>query len=201
MTHISIGIALRFTAVAIGALIVVMMVAFAVAPAKADTDQRQLITLSPDIRDRFLAEMRHDLFNLSEVVSAIADQNFEAAAKIAERRMGLGHVRIRNLENSGATDAEIAAEIVKIRVMAEQHGADLPNVMKQRGMGRGGVGRFMPEELRAIGQAFHKTAYPLADAARAVGDKPTPETYQRLFSALSDMTSSCLGCHEVYRVK
>ena len=182
-------------------------------PAAAE-DTRELIDLAPDIRDRFLAMMREDLVNLNDVVAAVAAGDFEEAARIAERRIGLGHNRIRRLEARGASDEEIAEAIAQIRAMAEKHGTDLPHAMGRGGgmgggMGRGGgmggggmgVGRHMPEELRAMGQAFHKTAYPLADAARAVGKDPSSENYRKLFDALGDMTASCLGCHETYRVK
>ncbi len=200
MNHNSTAIGTRF-AVIVMMTASLVFTAISAYSAIAAEDERQLITLSPDIRDRFLEEMRHDLVNLAEVVSAIGDGDFEEAAQISERRMGLGHIRIQRMEESGASDEDINAAIKQIRTMAEEHGADLPNVMHQRGMGRGGVGRFMPEELRAIGQAFHKTAYPLANAARAVGTTPSVENFQALFSALSDMNNSCLGCHEAYRVK
>jgi hypothetical protein len=179
-------------------------VAEPVPPAARAEDNRELIELAPDIRDRFLERMREDLVNLNDVLAAIAEGDFEGAARIAERRMGFAHGRIERMEARGASDAEVAAAIGEIRAMAEAHGTDLPGAMHGGGGGgRGGmgVGRFMPEELRALGMAFHQTAYPLADAARAVDADPSEENFRALFSALGDMTLSCLGCHEAYRVK
>ncbi|MCW2309661.1 hypothetical protein [Rhodobium gokarnense] len=165
-------------------------------------DTRELVEVAPDIRDRFLEEMRQDLVNLDAVITAIAEDDLELAARIAERRIGLGHMRIMRMEEMGAPDEKIAAAIKDMRQMAEELGTDMPKEMARRGMEGGrGVGRFMPQELVAIGQLFHKTAYPLADAARAADADPSAENYRKLFVALSDMTNSCLGCHEVFRVK
>jgi len=201
--------------------------------ARAQDDTRELVELAPDIRDQFLAEMRLDLTNLNDVIAAIAAGEYEEAARLAERRMGFAHRRIEMMEQSGASDAEIAAAIKQIRAMAEENGTDMPGFGMGGGMGRGmgggtgrgmgggtgggtgggmgrgmgggmgnlALGRFMPEELRALGMAFHSTAYPLADAARAVDKDPSGANYQQLLSALNDMTISCVGCHEVYRVK
>ena len=170
-------------------------------PAHAE-DTRELIEVAPDIRDRFLEEMRQDLVNLDAVITAIAEDDLELAARISERKIGLGHMRIIRLEDMGASDEEITAAIEQMRKMAEELGPDMPKRMAQRGMEGGrGVGRYMPEELVAIGQLFHKTAYPLADAARATKADPSAENYKKLFVALSEMTNSCLGCHEVFRVK
>ena len=182
------------------AILAVLLAAVALpAPvARADEDTRELVELSPDIRDRFLAEMRLDLTNLNDVIAAIAAGDYEDAARIAERRMGLAYRRIERMEQRGASDAEIAAAIKEIRAMAEEHGTDMPMPGHGRGMG---LGRFIPEDLGALGMTFHSTAYPLADAARAVGVTPSGENFQKLLSALGDMTVSCVGCHEVYRVR
>ncbi|MBK5950396.1 hypothetical protein CH339_07095 [Rhodobium orientis] len=170
-------------------------------PALAE-DTRELVEVAPEVRDQFLEEMRQDLINLDAVITAIAEDDLELAARIAERRIGLGHMRILRMEEMGAQDAKIAAAIREMRQMAEDLGTDMPKEMARRGLEGGrGVGRFMPEELVAIGQLFHKTAYPLADAARATKADPSAENYKKLFIALSDMTNSCLGCHEVFRVK
>ena len=170
-------------------------------PALASEDVRQLVQLAPDIRDRFLAEMRQDLVHLDDVLSAITEGDMEEVARIAERRMGLGHKRIARMEQQGATDEEISLLIARIRKMVESEDADLPNALHGAGQGGRGIGRFMPEELRAMGQEMHKAAYQLADAARAAKKPPLAEDYKKLISAVNDITTLCRGCHDTFRVK
>ena len=167
---------------------------------KAPEDTRAFVKLDPTVRDLFLEEMRLDLANLDDIITAIAEKDFELAARIAERKMGLAHRRIERLEQSGASDEEIAEEVKRIRKMGAMVG-EMPAKQLHQKMSRGmmGVGKFMPEELQGVGQAFHMSAYDIADAARMVGKAPTAENYQKLFSAINDMTTQCRGCHDAYR--
>lgn len=170
----------------------------------APEDTREFVKLDPALRDRFLQEMRLDLAHLDDILSAIAEKDFEQAARIAERRMGLAHRRIERMEANGASDEDIAAAVMRIRKMGAQVG-EISAKKLQRKMSRGmagfGLGRFMPEELQGVGQAFHMGAYDIADAARLVAKKPDAASYQQLFSAINDMTTQCRGCHDAYRVR
>ena len=179
-----------------------MSLAWAESGLKAPEDNRTLVKLAPAIRDLFLQEMRRDLAHLDDILSAISDQDFELAARIAERKMGLAHRRIERMEADGASDAQIAGAIRKIRKMGARVG-EMPVKELHRKMSRGmmGVGKFMPAELQGVGQAFHLTAYDVADAARLVAKKPDAASYQKLFSAINDMTTHCRGCHDAYRVR
>lgn len=165
-------------------------------------DNRSFVKLDPSIKAMFLAEMRKDLENLDDILTAIAEKKFELAARIAERKMGLAHRRIERMEANGASDEEIAATVKKIRKMGEKVG-DMPVKELHRKMSQGmmGVGNFMPDELQGVGQAFHLSAYDIADAARLVAKKPDAANYQKLFSAINDMTTHCRGCHDAYRVR
>ncbi len=166
----------------------------------AQEDDRQLIQVSPDIKDRFLAEMRKDLTHLDDILSAITEGNMEEVAQIAERKMGLAHKRIEKMENMGASDSEIGLFITRIRKMAESEEGNLTKKLHTKGQG-GGVGQFMPEELRAMGQEMHKSAYALADIARSVKKPPAAIDYEKLFSALNTITTHCRGCHDTFRVR
>jgi cytochrome c556 len=163
-------------------------------------DDRQLIKVDPQIKDRFLAEMRADLGHLNDLMTAIADGNMEETARIAERKMGLAHKRIEKMEQMGASDEQISQFIAKVRQMAENPDIDLSKQLHGRGKGRG-IGQFMPEELRAMGQEMHKSAYNIADIARSVKNPPEADGYKKLFSALSDLTALCRSCHDTYRVR
>ena len=154
---------------------------------KAPDDNRTLVKLDPTIRDLFLEEMRKDLAHLDDILSAISEKDFELAARIAERKMGLAHRRIERMEASGASDEEIAKTVRKIRNMGAKIG-EVPTKELHRRMSKGmmGVGKFMPEELQSVGQSFHMSAYDIADAARLVAKKPDADNYQKLFTAINE---------------
>ena len=168
--------------------------------ALASEDNRQLVKIKPEMTERFLAEMRQDLDHLDDLLSAVSEGNFEEAARIAERRMGLAHKRIEMMVENGVPDAKIAEFIARVRKLAESDETDLTKALHGKGRGRG-VGQFMPEELRAMGQEMHKAAYAFADIARAAKTPPTAGDYKRLFSAVNDITTLCRSCHDTFRVR
>lgn len=169
---------------------------------KAPEDNRVFVKLAPTVRELFLEEMRQDLANLDDLLSAIAEQDFEQAARIAERKIGLAHRRIERMENNGASDEAIAKAVAQIRKMGAQAG-EISAKKLHRKMSRGmrGLGKFMPEELQGVGQLFHMSAYDIADAARLVAKKPDAAAYQKLFSTINDLTTQCRGCHDAFRVR
>ena len=168
-------------------------------PVNAQEDDRQFVKVAPDVMNRFLAEMREDLVHLDDLLGAIAAGDMEQAARIAERRMGLGHQRLMRMQEQGASDEEINRMVAKIRKMAVSEGVDLPKAL--HGKKHGGIGMLMPEELRAMGQEMHKAAYHLADVARAAKNPPDAGDYRKLFAAVNDITTQCRGCHETFRVR
>ncbi len=186
------AIAIAFTAFTVPAT--------SVGEALAAEDNRQFVRVSPDIIDDFLAEMRQDLVHLDDLLGAITEGSFEEAARIAERRMGLAHKRIEMMEENGASDEKIAKFIAKVRKMTENEDINLSKALHGKGQPRG-VGQFMPEELRAMGQEMHKAAYDLADTARAAKTPPTADDYKKLFSAVNDITTLCRSCHDSFRVR
>ncbi len=168
--------------------------------ALAAEDNRQFVKVNPQVIDRFLAEMRQDLVHLDDLLSAISEGDLEEAARIAERRMGLAHKRIEMMVANGASDTQIAKFIAKVRKWADNDELDLSKALHGKGQGRG-VGQFMPEELRAMGQEMHKAAYAFADVARAAKTPPTADDYKKIFSAVNDITTLCRNCHDTFRVR
>lgn len=170
-------------------------------PALAE-DPRQPVELPPDVRDAFLAEMRTHLANLDDIVAALADGNFDEAARVAEINMAFGHYRWQAMADAGATDEEIAA--AKERFGTPGTGRGMGQGMG-RGMGQGmgagpGFGRYMPDDFRAMGLAFHDTTQGFAETARAVGDPPTVEDYQAVLGGLWTITLNCRACHDSFRI-
>ena len=63
--------------------------------------------------------------------------------------------------------------------------------------GAGHMGRFIPEGMRAIGQAMHRAASRFAVAAQ---DAEVDGNLAAAFSGLSAVMQQCVACHEGYRV-
>lgn len=60
-------------------------------------ETRVLVTFSENTRFHFLETMRQHLSDISDIQKAMAESNFEAAAKIAEFSMGLGGIKTHNM--------------------------------------------------------------------------------------------------------
>ena len=155
---------------------------------EAEADDRQVVTVPAEIKSMFLEEMRSHLDNLNEITLAISAGDFEAAAFVAKNKMGFGHSMREILVNQGMHEAEIDEFMQK---MHEKHGP---------GEGRG-MGRFMPEDLRTMGQEFHMAAENFADVAASVSTPPTALDYQNVFQALSETIDVCSACHSTFRIE
>ena len=78
-----------------------------------------------------------------------------------------------------------------------------------RGMGGGGgdsifgrgVGRFMPDEVRALGQQLHGSAAVISVAAKKAGSKPIVEDYKTVIGGIEEMTAVCAACHASYKIR
>lgn len=57
-----------------------------------------------------------------------------------------------------------------------------------------GPGRFMPNEMRAVGIGMHKAASEFAEVAKK-GDR------EAAYKALESVTGACVACHAGYRLK
>ncbi len=167
--------------------------------AGAEDDQRTAVTLPGDVAADFLAEMRTHLANLDDMVAALAADDFKAAARVAEMHMTFGHRRWKRMAESGASDQEIAAAKQRFKQMRES-GSARPGRGMGMGMGRG-FGRFMPDDFRAMGAAFHEAAESFATAAKAASSPPSPKDYKAVLDALGTVTAACRGCHDAFRIE
>lgn len=172
-------------------------------PARA-ADDREVITLPPEVKDGFLAEMRGHMTNLNDIISALAEGDFKQAADIAELRMDFGHRMWRALDQQGLSAEEILAMKARMKAAGKTQGQGQGGGQGGgQGMGGGGhgMGRYMPPDFRAMGRAFHEAAGDFASAARAAGDPPSLADYQSVMDGLQALTANCLGCHEAYRIE
>ena len=73
----------------------------ATGPAGAVEDSRQLVELPPMMQEHMLANMRDHLVALNEILGELADGNVDAAAKIAEARLGMSSLGLHGAEHLG----------------------------------------------------------------------------------------------------
>ncbi len=172
--------------------------------AAAQDDMRETITLPPEVKQQFMAEMRAHMGSLDDIMLTLADGDFKGAAQIAEIHMDFGHSLWEAMAAEGKTDEEIAAAKARFRGAGGGQGRGQAMVHGEgQGMGAGrgmGLGRFMPEDFRAMGIVFHDAASNFAAIARATGPEPSVEDYQAVITALQEVTTACRGCHDVYRI-
>ncbi len=171
--------------------------------AAAEEDSRTAIALPSEVEARFLAEMRTHLAHLDDIVAALAEDDFQQAARIAELHMTMGHRRWAKMAAAGASDEEIAAAKARFK---ERHAAGSGRTGSGMGMGMGmgmggGFGRYMPEDFRAMGAVFHDAAETFAETARSVATPVSAEDYRAVIAGLQEVTTACRGCHDAFRVE
>lgn len=194
----------------LGAAILAAGLAGPLAPLSAEEDPRATVSLPADVAAAFLAEMRTHMANLDDVVAALAEGDFKAAASIAELQMTQGHHRWAAMAEQGASDEEIAAAKEQFKTMRDARGGQMgkgQGMGKGRGMGGGGMGmgpgfgRYMPEDFRAMGDSFHEAAESFATSARSVATPATPTDYRSVLEGLQEVTTTCRACHDAFRVE
>jgi hypothetical protein len=157
------------------------------------SDERKAISLPPDMKDRFLAEMRGHMGNLDDIISAIAEGEFSEAADIAEIQMDFGHSMWNAMQESGMSSEQVMQ--MKKQMQAKGMGQGMG-----QGMGKG-MGRHMPDDFRAMGASFHEAAQAFAARARQSENPPSSDEYKGVMEALQGVTAACRGCHEAFRVE
>lgn len=176
-------------------------VVFVPAAAQA-ADPRRVVELSAEVADAFLEEMRDHMRTLDDIMMALADADFKEVATIADLRLDFGHAMWQSMADQGVDPDQILA---------------MKQAMRERGFGPGqgqgqrqgggpgagggrGMGRFMPDDFRAMGQGFHAAGAELADVARDMPADPAPTDYARILEAVRAVTAQCRACHDVFRV-
>jgi len=163
----------------------------------AAMDDREILKVPSDIQNRLLTNMRTQFANLDDVLYALGEGDFQAAADIAELRMTMGHSRWQQMIEQGKSMEEIAAERKRFLELDMEERRKLETEGVQHGQG---LGRFMPADFRGMGQAFHAAADELARILRETPETPSAENYRQAFAALEEVTAACHACHETYRV-
>ena len=121
------------------------------------SDPRPLVSMPDQARQFMREDMLGLLSALNEIIGYLAENDLDAAANIAETRMGKS------------------------------------SMGKHRATGMG-PGRFMPLEMRKIAWGMHESATAFSQVAR---DGNLKDAY----SALQNVTASCVACHYSYRTR
>lgn len=129
------------------------------ATSAGETDTRQVVDLPGPMQEHMLSNMRDHLLAIEQITALLAEERYEAAAELAEERLGMSAM--------------------------QHHGA-------------GPMGRHMPDGMRAVGSAMHRTASRFAIAA---GDAEVTGDLGAALSALSAVMSQCVACHNGYRLR
>ena len=136
-----------------------------------EIDLREKVEMPPEMKEMFLKNMRSHMESLDLIIEAIATNNLNDAAVIAETTMGTGGEDKRQCDESATHQ--------------HQHKA---------GHKKKAFGRFMPNSMKAMGMQLHVAADNFATVARE-GD--IAEAYK----SLSKISASCVACHQSFRVQ
>lgn len=121
------------------------------------SDLRPLVSMPDQARQFMREDMLGLLSALNEIIGYLAENNLDAAADVAESRMGKS------------------------------------SMGKHRATGMG-PGRFMPLEMRKIAWGMHESATAFSQIAKE-GD------LKAAYTALQNVTASCVACHYSYRTR
>ena len=147
--------------------------------AQESIDNRQMIEMPPETKQVFLSKMRGHMEALDQIIAALAENDLDDAAVIAETTMGVvgtGHGKKWECDDGDN---------------AHKHDQSKHDQSKHE---KKGFGKLMPAEMKAMGMKLHTAADEFADVARQ-GDRG--EAYK----ALRQISSSCVACHQSFGVQ
>ena len=182
-----------------GMLVAVAAFAFSGAAASAQHDHRTMIDIDETTQALLLKDMRGLVVSLDKLMFALSEGDFDAVARVGEIDLGFGHAKLKAMVKDGATDEQIQAMREKMRAKRAARAAG-GGTKAGSGMG-GGLSQKMPADFRALGQSMHMMAEDMAIAARAVEGTPTAADFQTVLQGVQAVTSSCIACHDTYRIR
>lgn len=142
--------------------------------AQETADIRQAVEMPPHMKELFLKNMRAHMESLDRVIEALAKQDLNQSANIAGKTLGLDQD-----EKSQCDDSDSHQQ--------HKHQSAVEHKSKA-------FGQFMPASMKAMGMQLHIAADNFADVARQgeIGEA---------YKALSKISSTCVACHQAFRVK
>ncbi len=163
-------------------------------------DDRVLVNIPADKQTQVLTEMRQLLDNIDDLIGALAEGDIKTVINITDFQMGFGHNRLQKMLKDGVPAEQI--EKMRKKMMA-QHGKGNGQGMGQGrgGMFGGGLGRFLPTDMRQMGQTMHAAAGELSATAKKIQGEPTASDYKAMLANLQDITSACRACHMSFKFR
>jgi hypothetical protein len=134
------------------------------------------------------------LISTIAVVSAAAQEDARTAIELPAdmKTQFLEHMRTQ--ENS-------LNDVVQLMAKGKFHEAG-STARKELAIGKAhGFGRYMPQEFREMGFAFHRAADDFARIAADIPEPPDAPGWAKLVDGLAKITVACNACHAVFRVK
>ncbi|MBL1319806.1 MAG: cytochrome c [Methylophaga sp.] len=145
------------------ALLSTFLLSTSAVTAEEMTDHRQLVEMPPQMQQMFLKNMRGHMEALDQIIAALAENDLNAAADIAETTVGSAQGKKRQCDENK------------------------PSQHKQTEHKKKAFGQFIPPAMKAMGRQLHISANEFAVVARQ-GDMG--EAYKSL-SQISSMCVAC----------
>lgn len=170
-------------------VIAVVLMPFAVSAETEQVDSRIAVELPDHVQAHFLKKMREHIEALNSIIVAMADGELELAADIASNQLaghGGNHLHSEDHKNQKESGSGSTGK-------SHQHGEGHD---KESGHGEGQriqMGRYMPDAMKMMGQNMHQAANEFSITALE-GDT------QLSLKALSQLTTSCVVCHQAFRI-
>ncbi len=191
-----------------------------------EEDARTPVKMDTRTQQKFLGMMRGFLESVDDMMSALGEGDFKEVARVAAQDLGPAHELMAKLRAAGVPQDKIGeiARLVRQRMakMAEESGGEekmhagmgrivmqvlggpIPGMKMGQGKaggGFGGFGKVMPPEMHQMGMEMHLLSGKIADAASAVGKKPTAADYKAVTGAIGELTGQCRACHAAWKIR
>ena len=166
-------------------------------------DSRVLVEMPEPMQQHFLKKMRDHMEALNQILIALGDDDLSQAADIAEQTLRMGgqgkgqgkgkHTGYDCAEGNTETHQHHGGDASQQGDCGGEHGSPEGHQHQAGGQGKG-FGQYMPQAMKLLGHSMHDAALEFSETARS-GDKTA--SYQ----ALGRLTSSCVACHQSYRIR
>ncbi len=147
------------------------------AAARAVPAERELVNYPPEVKVHMLDNMRGHLQTLAQITGALSKGQYNEAAELADARLGMG----------SETAAGCRPGDMHNMLPMQAESSHLDHQMSL----------LMPEGMRKLGQAMHRSANEFATIARDAAKSGNPAAP---LAALGRIEENCAACHAHYRL-
>lgn len=187
-------------------LLIIFSVSLSTAMAESEkTDNRIAVEMPEAVQEHFLKKMREHLESLDAIIAAMADEDLELAAGIADDKFAKHGGKHGHAGDEAAQGKSDDKGHQKRNRQTGEHGSGHNEGEHDYQKGKNDteathnehkrlrMGQYMPEPMKMMGQSMHEAAIEFSVVARE-GD--TAHTLR----AFSKISASCVACHQAYRI-